>query len=100
MEESRFKPFDSMIVKEISSLSQFFDGKIKSLKLLFRASDFYFSTTEFHNRCDNIPHTLTLMQNECGKILGGYTPLMWNKEKKNWSSDKDQRTFIFSLDLK
>jgi hypothetical protein len=67
---------------------------------LFRASDFYFSTGEFHNRCDNIPHTLTLVENEYGKKLGGYTPLVWNKEKKNWSVDKEKKTFVFSVDLK
>jgi hypothetical protein len=32
--------------------------------------------------------------------MGGYTPLVWNRAKKNWSPDKEQKTFIFSLDLK
>lgn len=40
------------------------------------------------------------MENEFGKILGGYTPLVWNRTKKNWSADKEQKTFIFSLELK
>jgi hypothetical protein len=91
---------DSHIIKELGSVNQFFDGKLKSLKLLYRASDFYFSISEFHNRCDHLPHTLTLMENEYGKILGGYTPLVWNSAKKSWSPDKEQKTFIFSLDLK
>lgn len=26
--------------------------------------------------------------------------MVWNKEKKNWSQDKEQKTFMFSLDLK
>lgn len=47
----------------MSSINQFFDGKIKSLKLLYRASDCYFSIAEFHNKCDNVPHTLVLMEN-------------------------------------
>jgi len=40
------------------------------------------------------------MENEYGKIMGGYTPLVWNSAKKNWSPDKEQHTFIFSVDLK
>lgn len=71
--------FDSHITQDFSSINEFFDGNIKNLKLLFRASDCYFSVDEFHNRCDNIPNTLILIENECGKILGGYTPLVWNR---------------------
>jgi hypothetical protein len=67
------------------------------MKLLYRASDFYFSINEFHNRCDDIPHTVTVLKNEFGKVLGGYTPLVWNSNKKNWSPDKEHKTFIFSL---
>lgn len=66
---------------------------------MYRASENYFSIKEFHNKCDNIPHTVTLLENEYGKILGGYTPLIWNTGKKNWSPDKEGKSFMFSVTL-
>ena len=73
---------------------------IKGVSLLYRASQNNFSAFQFHKICDNIPETITLIETEYGKIIGGYTPLAWNSSKKHWAADKSMGSFIFSLDLK
>lgn len=67
---------------------------------LYRASEHQFSASEFHKRCDNIPNTLVLLETEYGRVLGGYTPLVWNSSKKHWAADKSLSSFIFSVDMR
>jgi hypothetical protein len=63
-------------MKEIM-VKMFSSQHIIEAKLLYTASVHNFSTDKFHELCENIPHTLTLCQTEHGKIIGGYTPLVW-----------------------
>ena len=49
--------------------------------LIFRASENAYQGSQFHAKCDNIPHTLTLIRTEFDKIIAGYTPLTWNITK-------------------
>ena len=51
---------------------------------------------KFHEKCDNIPHTLTLCETVHGKVIGGYTPLVWDKSIQN-KKDESGKSFIFSL---
>ena len=44
--------------------------------------------------CDNQGPTLVLIKSTEGFIIGGYTPLNWDKSDE-WKSDGD--TFLFSL---
>ena len=67
--------------------------------MLFRASDHGFSIKKFHENCDGVPDTLTILKNEFGNVLGGYTPVEWKSDKKHWVADKSLRSFIFSLDM-
>ena len=63
---------------DAENLLAFFNPKkVKSLKLLYRASDYGFLVSKFHEKCDGIPHTLTVLKNNFNKIVGGYTPLTW-----------------------
>lgn len=79
---------------------QMFFGKlkIKTVQILYRASDNLFDIERFHNICDNIPHTLTICETEFGKIVGGYTPIPW-QTLEDWEEAKDETlcSFIFSL---
>ena len=64
--------------------------------LIYRATKDGDSSTVFHNKCDNIKFTLTLVKTNIGPILGGYT-------SENWSGNgykSDNKAFCFSLDLK
>ena len=45
--------------------------------------------------CDNQGITLVLYKSNEGFIIGGYTPLDWNKNHSGWKTDND--TFLFSL---
>lgn len=55
---------NSKIVKENTSEELLFNSlnSPKRLSLLFRASEHDFSAVKFHQYCDGIPHTLTLVR--------------------------------------
>jgi hypothetical protein len=92
--------FRSKILESLSSVEPYFEGRvIKSAKLIFRASENNFSIKRFHELCDNISDTLTLVHNEFGKKFGGYTPVAWTSDKKHWVADKSLKSFIFSIDM-
>jgi ATP-dependent RNA circularization protein (DNA/RNA ligase family) len=60
----------------VKNLLGFFDktDKIVNLELLYRASDNDYDAVKFHQKCDQIPHTLVIAKTEHKKIIGGYTP--------------------------
>jgi hypothetical protein len=93
--------FSSKICKDYDYIrSLFHKPALKSVSLLYRASENGHSVAEFHKRCDNIGDTMTILETEYGKIIGGYTPLAWNSTKKHWAADKSMTSFIFSVDLR
>jgi hypothetical protein len=66
----------------------------KKWKLQYRATRDGFSAQDFHNKCDGIENTFTVIKSEHGNIFGGFTEKAWN------SSDYynlDPKAFIFSL---
>ena len=76
----------------------FKEPPIRTLRLLFRASEHNFSADEFHRYCDGVPHTLVLVRSEQGKNFGGYTPLPWKSRNFEWEEDASGRSFLFSVD--
>ena len=56
------------------------------------------SSDDFHNYCDNKGPTLTLVKTTQNKIFGGFTPLSLDNNS-GFICDKDNQTFIFSLNL-
>ncbi len=78
-------------------MRMFGDKMPQSAKLLYRASEDNYQTNKFHDRCDNIPHTLTICETTHGKVIGGYTPLPWDKTKSGYINDESGTSFIFSL---
>ena len=63
-------------------------------KLLYRGTVDGFSSEDFHNRCDNISRTLTIIKSANSNIFGGYTGLTWDSTTSHKS---DSNTFLFSL---
>ena len=57
------------------------------------------SYEDFHKYCDNKGPTLTLVKTTNNKIFGGFTPLNWESGNDLLKVDKNNQTFIFSLDL-
>ena len=71
------------------------------IKRIFRASEFDFKASAFHEKCDNINDTLVLVRTEFGKTIGGFNRYQWSSPPKGEAfNDPNKRTFIFSLDMK
>jgi len=65
-------------------------------KLIYRATRDGDSSSTFHNKCDNIKGTLTLVKTQKGLVFGGFTDETWNGS----GYKKDDNAFCFSIDLK
>jgi hypothetical protein len=90
--------FDSKILnfhleKSLYSVCELGSGK--KWTLLCRASDHGFLETDFHSKCDNHSHTLTIIKSSHGYVFGGYTEQPWNESPRLYKSDNN--AFIFSL---
>ena len=68
--------------------------KMQDWKLVYRATDDGFSSRNFHEKCDGVASTLTVVKATSGNIFGGFT-------EKAWSSVgeyvEDHKAFVFSL---
>ena len=69
-------------------------NKNMNFELIYSMKENGDDVTNFHNICDNIPNTLTILEIENGKKIGGYTTLDWSG---NGESKNDKETFIFDL---
>eukprot|EP01083_Nonionella_stella_P189263 699505_1 len=72
-----------------------------SLKLLYRSSRDGGKAFVFHEKCDNIPNTVTLIQSQFKHVFGGFTNLKWIKQNKlirrDDVEDHKHDTFLFLL---
>ena len=70
-------------------------------KLLYRATQEGNNIRTFHNKCDNINRTLTIIKTRKGMRFGGYTEQKWYCSNNNSAQPKDGKEvcFCFSLDL-
>ena len=73
--------------------------KIKKIIKLYQATIDGGEPMIFHNKCDNIPNTLVLVQSEGNRRFGGFTPIPWTLKGGN-KLDPEMKTFVFSLDNK
>jgi hypothetical protein len=62
--------------------------------LLYRASRDGFTAKAFHDRCDNVPNTVTIIRNSLNFIFGGFTSARWSSTA---GYTTDPNAFIFSL---
>lgn len=107
VEEVSFKGINSAILKPNDlkfeeNLNFLYDslGKLRGLQLLFRASDHQFDAAKFHEKCDDVDQTLTLIRTEYGKTIAGYNHLKWNTAYNGFLIDHEKKCFLLSLDLK
>ena len=102
---------DSKIINTIEEL-EFLENRLKNneilkkkniiFKLLYRATQEGNNIRTFHNKCDNIKGTLTIVKTTKGMRFGGYTEQKWycsNNNKTYQKDDKEVLCFCFSLDL-
>ncbi len=62
--------------------------------LLYRASRDGFTAKAFHDRCDNVPNTVTIIRNSLNFLFGGFTSARWSSTGVYIT---DPSAFIFSL---
>ena len=101
---------DSKIINTIEEL-QILENRLKNneilkkkniiFKLLYRATQEGNNIRTFHNKCDNIKGTLTIVKTTKGMRFGGYTEQKWYCSNNNSACQKDNKEvcFCFSLDL-
>ena len=69
--------------------------EIKEIKKLYQATVDGGEPSVFHQKCDNIPNTLTFIESSGNKRFGGFTSIVWNSEG---GYIKDDNAFLFSID--
>jgi hypothetical protein len=71
-------------------------------KLLLRGSQDGFTPNKFHESCDDIPCTLTLIKvKETEEIIGGYNPTVWKSSDGYYGEHGQTKdSFIFSFKSK
>ena len=100
---------DSLIINKYEEL-EFLENRLKYnnilkdkniiFKLLYRSSRDGSNTQTFHNKCDNIMGTLSIIKTTKGMRFGGYTEQYWNGGSNGCSKKDDKNIcFCFSLDL-
>lgn len=72
-----------------------------TFKKIFKASENGFSLNSFNEKVEGKTPTLTIMKNNHGKILGGFTSIAWRPPSKSieFLEDKSKTSFVFSLSL-
>jgi len=78
----------------LSALPNDFFGGSKRFEVLYDAKVHGYSTATFHQKCDNIDGTVTLVTLQNGAKFGGYNPSRWTSEGA-WKNVPN--TFLFSL---
>ena len=100
---------DSKIINRKEEL-EFLENRLKNdeilrkkniiYKLLYRATEDGSNIKTFHNKCDNIKGTLTIIKTTKGMRFGGYTEQIWNGSNDGCGrKDGKDICFCFSLDL-
>ena len=67
-----------------------------TFKIIFRASRDGYTSGSFHDKCDGMAPTITIVRNNYNKVFGGYTPIMWDS-KTGEVTDPSEKSFIFSM---
>jgi len=66
----------------------------KVFRLAYRASRDGWRASDFHNHCNFIPNTLTVIKSTTGYIFGGFINGQWNSYGY-WNSDPN--SFLYTL---
>lgn len=99
-----FKNIDSKIINTQEEFSLLYKRlkknfkEITDFKLLYRGSADGKSSTAFHEKCDGIGNTISIIRSNAGYKFGGYAVNKWTKNAFTWVYD-DLESFVFSLNL-
>jgi hypothetical protein len=79
-------------IKDLNELCEF--SPRSYWKLIYRASDHGFKSSDFHRKCDYNSNTLVIIETDENFIFGGFTSQMWTSND-GWKSDSN--AFLFSF---
>ena len=91
-------PIDSVFdlqPQETKALTEWCEAE--SFTLLHRASRDGFESKSFHDHCDNIKGTLTIIKTVTGYIFGGYTEVGWKSDEQPTIRRGSGHEFLYSL---
>ncbi len=77
---SEFLPDTIIVNQQYDSYLKNWLGNDHKWKLLYRASEHYYTAKSFHECCDNKGPTLIIIKSDGGWIFGGYTKKSWNRD--------------------
>ena len=104
-EKAKADGIDSKIIKKNEELNLISDRikntellKIKKIKykLLYRGTRDGMNASSFHQKCNSIPQTVSIVQTTKGYKFGGYAEKTWENHNGIWI--KDDKSFVFSID--
>jgi hypothetical protein len=82
-----------MTSAEIDKLIALGNFYTKTFQLIYRGSRDSFTASAFHEKCDFIANTVTVVKSTVGFVFGGFTTQTWDGS----TSKEDAQAFIFSL---
>ena len=72
--------------------------EITDFKLLYRGSIDGKNSSSFHQKCDGIGNTISIIRSNTNYIFGGYATNKWTENAFSWVYD-DLNSFVFSFNL-
>ena len=99
-----FRKLDTKIIMKQEEFSLLYkrlkknNKKIVNFKLLYRGSEDGKSSAAFHEKCDGISNTISIIRSNTGYKFGGYAVNKWTENAFAWVYD-DLESFVFSLNL-
>ena len=98
-----YNNLDSLIIENFGEFNLLYErlkknGHIIDFKLLYRKSIDGRWAKDFHKKCDNISHTISIVKSNTGYKFGGFANNKWTENAFSWVYD-DLNSFVFSLNL-
>jgi hypothetical protein len=89
----------SIITKgpDVKLLKSWITNSHIKFKLIYKATKDGFTAAAFHQKCDNISHTLVIVRSDKGKTFGGYLDLPWSSAS---SYNNTSKSWLFSMDAR
>ena len=85
---------NSLILKKHELAALFEISFSLSAELIYRGSRDGFDARAFHIKCDNVPHTITIIESNFNSVFGGYTSAKWTSDG-TFINDPDAYLFSF-----
>ncbi len=79
----------------LRALNELLSLQLEKWALVYRASRDRFEADDFHEKCDGVTSTLTVIKTTNGNVFGGFTEKAWHSSGEQPVSDPN--AYIFSL---